>query len=98
MPTYTHYDALGRPIAIGDTVLTKGYSSTSFNCITTVETITAKNIRVSMKASYYKYNSTLGKYEHITQEGKRMYRHPLDCVVINEQLTYNHAAYPESYI
>lgn len=92
MSKYAHYDALGRPIAIGDTILTKGYSST------TVESITEKNIRVSMKATYYKYNSDLRKYDRITQEGKRMYRHPLDCIVINEQLAHNHSAYPESYI
>lgn len=92
------YDALGRQFQLGDTILVKGYSSTTMNTTTTVDSITKTRIRCSINARWRAWDSLTGKYVTRTEQGKPMYRRPEECVIINEQLAYNHATYPEAYV
>ncbi len=92
------YDALGRKFQLGDTILVKGYGSTTMSTITTVDSITKTRIRCAISASWYAWDAEAGRYVRRTEQGKPMYRHPKECVIINEQLAYNHAEYPELYV
>jgi hypothetical protein len=93
-----HYDALGRQFRLGDTILARGYGSTTMSTITTVDSITKTRIRCAINARRYVWDSSVDKYVVHTEADKSMYRHPKECVIINEQLAYNHETYPELYI
>jgi hypothetical protein len=95
-------DALKRPAAVGDTVLATGYGSPIMSTIATIVQI-RKNVvmielpirrgrRVEDAAAQWGY-----RYEYYT-ENKRMRRQSYQFLVINEQLAYNSATFPEYYI
>lgn len=99
---YIHYDALKRPVAIGDTVLTKGYGSSNMNQIAKVVKFTPKSVFIDItKTKWEQYLDAAGNHrwkQNLNGEVKRMKRDSSSFVVINEQLKHNYAAYPELYV
>lgn len=88
------YDILKRPAKVGDRVLTKGYYSTALDTIATIKKVNKSTISLELAASWYDYHNQ----KWVTQELKPMKRDSSSFVIINEQLSYNHAEYPEQYI
>lgn len=98
-----HFDAIGRPIQLNDTVLVKGYGRCNMDTIAKITKITKKAVHVEVPASYYVRvadpTTTWGwKYERRTAEAKLMKRASSDFIVINEQLKYNRDTWPELFI
>lgn len=89
-----HLDRLKRPIAIGDTVLTKPYGSCSMNTQFTVVKLYKEHIGVELQQQYAEWHA---KYTKVSNT-KILKRYPFECVVINEQLAYNQATWPENYL
>lgn len=101
--SYTHFDALKRPVVLGDTVLTKGYGKCNMDQIATVVKITPKAVYIDVP--YTRWDSVVDptsvygfRWDKITGEVKRMKRDSSSFIVINEQLAHNHAEFPELYI
>ena len=46
-------DLLGRPIKVGDRVLTKGYGSTSMNNFATVKSVDRKSISIDVEYTHW---------------------------------------------
>ena len=84
-------DRLKRPIAIGDTVLTKSYGGCSMNTQFVVVKLYKDTIGVELPQRHVDYRT---KYTKVSN-AKIIRRDPYDCVVINEQLAYNVATWPE---
>ena len=98
-----HFDAIGRPIQLNDTVLVKGYDRSNMDTIAKITKITKKAVHVEVPASYYirteDSTSAWGwRYERRTDEAKLMKRSSSDFIVINEQLKYNRDTWPELFI
>ena len=84
-------DRLKRPIAIGDTVLTKSYGGCSMNTQFVVVKLYKDTIGVELPQRHVDYRT---KYTKVSN-AKIISRYPSECVVINEQLAYNVATWPE---
>lgn len=82
-------DILKRPVKVGDTILVKGYYSALLDTITTVTKVNKDTISIEVKAWDY------AKQQYYL---KPMKRDSNSFIVINEQLEYNRATYPEHYI
>lgn len=99
-----HFDALKRPVALGDTVLTKGYGSCDMDEIAVVTKITPKSVFVAVaNYSWIKVPTTTNSLGHKWERDtsaptKQMKRSSDSFVVISEQLAHNHSTYPELYI
>jgi hypothetical protein len=98
-----HFDAIGRPIQLNDTVLVKGYGRCNMDTIAKITKITKKSVHVEIPASYYVRieDPTVQwgwRYERRTDEVKLMKRSSSDFIVINEQLKYNRDTWPELFI
>jgi hypothetical protein len=89
-------DRLGKPIQVGDTVVTKPYGSPGFYLTTKVlkvnrsRVVVASNHRIWRKL--YKPN---GSWEWYVIEQTTLSRYPSDMIVVTEQLAYNKSTYPE---
>ena len=55
-------DILGRPAKIGDTIITKGYSTATLDNITVIDKITKSGIKCKIDIPYSKYDTTLNKW------------------------------------
>lgn len=98
-----HFDAIGRPIQLNDTVLVKGYGRCNMDTIAKITKIMKKTVYIEVPASYYARvedsTSRCGwKYELRTDKAKLMKRSSSDFIVINEQLKYNRDTWPELFI
>ena len=89
-----HLDRLKRPIAIGDTVLTKPYGGCSMNTQFTVVKLYKDQVGVELPQRHIDYRTKYTKVSNV----KILKRYPSECVVINEQLAYNTATWPENYL
>lgn len=91
-------DLLNRPIAVGDTVLTKPSYSSELNCIATVKKVNGKSVIVEVQKKVNRWNRTTNKYEFVRIQIETIRRRPDYCVVINEQYDYNRQQWPEHYL
>ena len=93
-------DILGRPAKIGDTILTKGYCTATLDHITVIDKITKTGIKCKVDISSYKFDLTFKKWIKVISKKnyKTMLRKPDSFIIINEQLVYNKAVWPELYI
>lgn len=89
-----HLDRLKRPIAIGDTILTKPYGGCSMNTQFTVVKLYKDQVGVELPQRYADYRQQYTKVSN----AKILKRYPSECIVINEQLAYNTATWPENYL
>jgi hypothetical protein len=89
-------DRLGRPIQVGDTVVTKPYGSSGFYLTTKVLKVNRTRIVVESNHKVWKkhYKTAISyDWKHTAQT--RLYRYPREIIVVTEQLAYNKATYPE---
>ena len=93
-------DILGRPAKQGDTITTKGYSTSTLDHISCIVKITKSGIKCKIGISYSKYDSTLKKWIKLIRKEKYKptLRKPDTFIIINEQLAHNKAVWPELYI
>ena len=87
-------DLLRRPIAVGDTVITKGYFDCTMKSICPV--IAVKKNHIIIKLS--QRDADARAYNSKTKHPELMKRYGNECVVINEQLAHNQSAWPENYL
>lgn len=89
-----HLDMLKRPIAVGDTILTKGYGQCAIREQFTVVKLYKEHVGVELsdKALAWRIRNTKVPNTRILK------RLPCECIVINEQLAYNQATWPENYL
>ena len=89
-------DLLGRPIKVGDTILTKGYSSPAINHRATVKRVNRKSIVIDLEVGHW----VMGSYDYTTRSFpdakyiskiREMKRTGYDCIVVNEQLPISEA-------
>ena len=91
-------DMLNRPIVKGDTVIVRGYGSTTY-VQAIVDKVAKVNIYVRLRAVWWEWDATTNKHRRMTEpEGKRMPRRPNEVIVINEQIAHNKATWPELQI
>ena len=83
-------DILGRPIKVGDTILTNAYLTTAMTAVTKATKVTNKSCyhEVTIK----KWDRNLGK---IVQETKTFRKKYYQVLVIDAQLLQNGIDYPE---
>jgi hypothetical protein len=89
-------DRLGRPIQVGDTVVTKSYGSPGFYLTTKVLKLNRTRVVVESNHKVWrKLHKPNGSWDwnHITQT--QLYRYPWEMIAVTEQLAYNKSAYPE---
>ena len=89
-----HLDRLKRPISIGDTILTKPYGGCSMNTQFTVVKLYKDQVGVELPQRHADYRQQYTKVAN----AKILKRYPSECLVINEQLAYNTAIWPENYL
>lgn len=92
--TLIHLDMLKRPIAVGDTILTKGYGQCAIREQFTVVKLYKEHVGVvlSDKALAWRIRNTKVPNARILR------RFPYECIVVNEQLAYNKSTWPEQYL
>ena len=92
-------DRLKRPIKVGDTVITQYYSSPTFGIITKVVKVNKSKVVIELPHKIYCRRYTAdGKWEYTTREVPTLARYPSQMIVVNEQLAYNQANFPEVYL
>ena len=89
-----HLDMLKRPIAVGDTILTKGYGQCAIREQFTVVKLYKDQVGVELPQRYADYRQQYTKVSN----AKILKRYPSECIVINEQLAHNAATWPENYL
>ena len=89
-----HLDMLKRPIAAGDTILTKGYGQCAIREQFTVVKLYKEYIGVELSQRHAEWRA---KYTKVPNS-RILKRFPFECLVINEQLAHNHATWPENYL
>lgn len=89
-----HLDMLKRPIAVGDAILTKGYGQCAIREQFTVVKLYKEHVGVELsdKALAWRIRNTKVPNPRILK------RLPYECIVVNEQLAYNQATWPENYL
>lgn len=76
-------DLLGRPIKVGDRVLTKGFNSASMNNFATVVSVNRKSVSINVEyRDWYRDNSNTWKSRMSTKLMKRVGYHSV--LVVNE--------------
>jgi hypothetical protein len=89
-------DRLGRPIQVGDTVVTKPYGSSGFYLTTKVLKVNRTRIVVESNHKVWKKHyktDTSYDWKHTAQT--QLTRYPREIIVVTEQLAYNKSTYPE---
>ena len=89
-----HLDMLKRPIAIGDTILTKGYGQCAINEQFTVVKLYKEHVGVELSGRDLVWRTRNTK----NSNAKILKRFPFECIVVNEQLAHNQATWPENYL
>ena len=87
-------DLLRRPIAVGDTVITKGYFDCTMKSICPVIAVKKDHIIIQLSKS----DADSRAYHSKTKHPELMKRYGYECVVINEQLAHNQSTWPEQYL
>ena len=87
-----HLNMLKRPIAVGDTVLTKGYGQCAIREQLVVVKLYKEHIGVELSERALAWRTRNTKMAN----AKILKRYPFECIVINEQLAYNTATWPEN--
>ena len=87
-------DLLNRNINVGDTVLTKSYYSPTTDFLTTVLKVNKKSVRVQAPANAARYSYK----ERQTVPRETLSRKSNEVIVVNEQLAYNKANFPENFV
>lgn len=87
-------DMLKRPIAVGDTILTKGYGQCAIREQFTVVKPYKEHVGVELSDKALAWRNRNTKVPN----AKILRRFPFECIVINEQLAYNTATWPENYL
>ena len=89
-----HLDMLKRPIAVGDTILTKGYGQCAIREQFTVVKLYKEHVGVELSDKALAWRTRNTKMAN----AKILKRLPSECLVINEQLAHNTATWPENYL
>ena len=89
-----HLDMLKRPIAVGDTILTKGYGQCAIREQFTVVKLYKEHVGVELSEHALAWRSRNTKVPN----ARILKRLPYECIVVNEQLAHNHATWPENYL
>ena len=87
-------DLLRRPIAVGDTVLTKPYGGCNMNTQFVVVKLYKDRVGVELSLRHAEWRTKFTKVPN----AKILKRLPYECVVINEQLAHNQSTWPENYL
>jgi len=90
-------DILGCPITVGSMVLTAGYSRAAFDTIAEVQKVNKKTISVVLMARSWTYDPTTKRHT-VHHTHKTMRRHSDQVVVIDQQLAYIQANFPENLL
>lgn len=87
-------DLLKRPIKVGDTILTKGYGQCAIREQFTVVKLYKEHVGVELSDKALAWRTRYTKVSN----AKILRRLPYECIVVNEQLAYNQATWPEQYL
>jgi hypothetical protein len=89
-------DLLGRPINVGDTVITKPYGSPGFYLTTKVLKLNRSRVVVTSNHRIWrKLHKPNGSWDWNITEQTTLSRYPREMIVVTEQLAYNKSTYPE---
>ena len=89
-------DRLGRPIQVGDTVVTKPYGSSGFYLTTKVLKVNRTRIVVESNHKIWKkLHRPNGSWDWIIFKKDTLARYPREMIVVTEQLAHNKSTYPE---
>jgi hypothetical protein len=89
-------DRLGRPIQVGDTVVTKPFGSPGFYLTTKVLKINRSRVVVASNHRIWrKLHKPNGSWDWLITKKDTLTRYPREMIVVTEQLTYNKSTYPE---
>jgi hypothetical protein len=89
-------DRLGRPIQVGDTVVTKPYGSSGFYLTTKVLKVNRTRIVVESNHKVWKkHYKTDSNYEWRHLKQTTLSRYPREMIIVTEQLAHNKSTYPE---
>ena len=89
-----HLDMLKRPIAVGDTILTKGYGQCAIREQFTVVKLYKEHVGVELSDKALAWRTRNTKVPN----ARTLKRFPYECIVVNEQLAYNQSTWPEQYL
>ena len=89
-----HLDMLKRPIAVGDTILTKGYGQCAIREQFTVVKLYKEHVGVELSEHALAWRNRNTKVPN----ARILKRFPFECIVVNEQLAHNRATWPENYL
>ena len=81
-------DILGRTVKVGDTVLTRGYSTVDMNQTAIVEKVKDSYILVTVRYKGWLHDDTIGR-KTLTVTSKKVTRRPYQVLVVNDQLKEN---------
>lgn len=87
-------DLLKRPIAAGDTVITKGYGACAMNSVCPVVAVKKDHIIIKLPQR----DADARAYNSRTKHPELMKRCGSECIIINEQLAHNKSTWPEHYL
>lgn len=86
-------DMLGRPIKVGDTIITNYPFKATFGLVTKVLKVNKSSILHSItRATYSRVNNRYDRVEGTIR--KRRYQ----VLVVNEQIESNHIKFPEAFL
>ena len=89
-------DRLGRPIQVGDTVVTKPYGSSGFYLTTKVLKINRSRVVVESNHKVWKkLHRPNGSWDWLILKKDALTRYPREMIVVTEQLAHNKCTYPE---
>lgn len=92
-------DCLGRPIKVGDTVLTNRYGSTDMTLITKVVRINKNSITIDLPHIIWRrVNKPDGTWNYDKIPVPTLRRRSDKVIVVTEQLAYNQTNFPEAYL
>ena len=90
-------DLLGRPIKVGDRVLTKAYGSPSMDCFATVVSVNRKSISIDVNLTKYE-RSASGSWHRVPAGTKRMNRIGFTSVLVVNELEPISTALADAFI
>lgn len=91
-------DVLGHPITPGAQVLTGAYGSGGMDKVSTVISVAKKTLVVEVHKRSWRYNDVTKQWDCTSEPQGRVRRRPHQVVVIDKQLAYNQAEYPENMV
>ena len=91
-------DVLGHPITAGAQVLTGAYGSGGMDKVANVVSVAKKTLVVEVEKRKWHYNDVTKRWDCTTEPAGRVRRRPHQVVVIDKQLAFNEAEYPENMV